>query len=193
MGRLKDLVLVTCLMVTAFLSTADVQSWWFTQGHKSNFRLLIGVYTDSLSAPGLQRGDARPVSDALDRAQGERYAGVEPSYTILDLPNKILNQILEFISKLTIYEYIALEIVFCIVDFGTLALVIVLGKHIERRRRFKYLDRFHTEERDVITSLLLSLRRRMAGRVFLLAQWVVIGLLLVAVFNLFQSAPSWAP
>ena len=193
MGRLKDLVLVTCLMVTAFLSTADVQSWWFTQGHKSNFRLLIGVYTDSLSAPGLQRGDAPPVSDALDRAQGERYAGVEPSYTILDFPNKILNQILEFISKLTIYEYIALEIVFCVVDFGTLALVIVLGKHIERRRRFKYLDRFHTEERDVITSLLLGLRRRMVGRVFLLAQWVVIGLLLVAVFNLFQSAPSWAP
>ena len=193
MGRLKDLVLVTCLMVGAFLSTADVQSWWFTQGHKSNFRLLIGVYTDGLSAPGLQRGDARPVSDALDRAQGERYAGVEPSYTILDLPNKILNQILEFISKLTIYEYIALEIVFCIVDFGTLALVIILGKHIERRRRFKYLDRFQTEERDVITSLLLGLRRRTAGRVFLLAQWVVIGLLLVAVFNLFQSAPSWAP
>jgi len=180
-------------MVTAFLSTADVQSWWFTRGHKSNFRLLIGVYTDGLSALGLQRGDARPVSDALDRAQGERYAGVEPSYTVLDLPNKILNQILEFISKLTIYEYIALEIVFCVVDFGTFALVIVLGKHIERRRRFKYLDRFRTEERDVITSLLLGLRRRMAGRVFLLAQWVVIGLLLVAVFNLFQSAPSWAP
>jgi hypothetical protein len=199
MGRLKDLVLVTCLMVTAFLSTADVQSWWFTQGYKSNFRLPVGVYTDSLSAPGLQRGDAWPVSDALDRAQGERYAGVEPSYTVLDLPNKILNQILEFISKLTIYEYIVLEIVFCVVDFGTLALVIVLGRHIERRRRFKYLDRFLTEERDVITSILLSLRlllglrRRMAGRVFLFAQWVVIGLLLIAVFNLFQTAPSWAP
>ena len=193
MGRLKDLVLVTCLMVTAALTTADAQSWWFTQGHKSNFRPLIGVYTDSLSAPGLQRGDARPVSDALDRAQGEPYAGVEPSYTVLDLPNKILNQILEFISKLTIYEYIALEIVFCIVDFGTLALIIVLGRHIERRRRFKYLDRFRTEERDVITSFLLGLRRRMAGRVLLLAQWVVIGLLLIAVFNLFQTAPSWAP
>jgi hypothetical protein len=193
MGRLKDLVLVTCLMVTAVLTTADVQPWWFTQGHKSNFRLLTGIYTGSLAAPGFQRRDARPVSDALGRAQGERYAGVEPRYTILDLPNKILNHILEFISKLTIYEYIALEIVFCVVDFGTLALVIILGKHIERRRRFKYLDRFHTEERDGITSLLLGLRRRTAGRVFLLAQWVVIGLLLVAVFNLFQSAPSWAP
>jgi hypothetical protein len=190
MGRLKDLVLVTCLTVTAVLTTTDVQSWWFTQGHKSNFRLLTGVYMGGLTAPGLQRGDARPVSDALDRAQGERYAGVEPSYTIVDLPNKILNQILEFISKLTIYEYIALEIVFCVVDFGTLALVIVLGKHTERRRRFKYLDRFHTEERDVITSLLLGLRRRTVGGVFLLAQWVVIGSLLVAVFNLFQSAPS---
>ena len=190
MGRLKDLVLVTCLMVTAALTTADAQSWWFTQGHKSNFRLLTGVYAGGLSASGFARGDARPVSDALDRAQGERYAGVEPSYTVLDLPNKILNQILEFISKLTIYEYISLEIVFCVVDFGTLALVIVLGRHIERRRRFKYLDRFHTEERDVITSLLLGLRRRTVGGVFLLAQWVVIGSLLVAVFNLFQSAPS---
>jgi hypothetical protein len=192
MGRLKDLVLVTCLMVTAVLTTADVQSW-FTQGHKSNSGLLTGAYTGGLTAPGLERGDARPVSDALDRGQGERYAGVEPRYAILDLPNKILNRILEIISKLTIYEYIALEIVFCVVDFGTLALVIILGRHMERRWRLKYLDRFHIEERDSITSLLLGLRRRTAGRIFLLAQWVVIGLLLVAVFNLFQTAPSWAP
>jgi hypothetical protein len=194
MGRLKDLVLVTCLMVAAVLTTADVRSWWFTQGHKSNFKLLTGVYTGGLSAPVLERGHARPVSGALDRVQGERYAGIEPHYAILEpLPNRVLNYILEFISKLTIYEYIALEIAFCVVDFGTLALLIILGKRMERRRRLKYLDRFHTEERDGITSLLLGLRRRTAGRVFLLAQWVVIGLLLVAVFNLFQTAPSWAP
>jgi len=184
MGRLKDLVLVTCLMVTAVVTTTDVQFWWFTQAHKSNFSLLTGVYTGGLSAPILERGDARPVSDALDRAHGERYAGVEPRYAILDLPNKILNHILEFISKLTIYEYIALEIVFCVVDFGTLALVIVLGKYMARRRLFKYLDRFHAKERDSIPPLLLGPRRRTAGRIFLLAQSIVIGLLVVAILNL---------
>jgi hypothetical protein len=185
MGRLKDLVLVTCLMVTAVVTTTDVQFWWFTQAHKSNFSLLTGVYTGGLSAPILERGAARPVSDALDRAQGERYAGVEPRYTILELlPTRILNYILESISKLTIYEYIALEIVVCLVDFGTLALVIVLGKYMARRRLFKYLDRFHAKERDSITPLLLGPRRRTAGRIFLLAQSIVIGLLVVAILNL---------
>jgi hypothetical protein len=150
MVRVKDLVLVACLMVTVAVTTSQVVLWRFAEGQKSTLRLLTDVYKDGLSAPDLVRGDARAVSDALDRAQGDRHTGVEPRYTILDLPNRILNYILEFISQLTTYEYIALEIVFCLVDFGTIALLIVLGRHMKRRRLLKYLDPLHTKERDDI-------------------------------------------
>ena len=60
-----------------------------------------------------------------DRAQGDRYAR-HRTYFILEVSSGVLNHIFEFISKLTLYQYIALEIVFCLVDFGTIALLIVL-------------------------------------------------------------------
>ena len=170
MVRAKDLVVV-CLMVTVAVTAADVEFWRFAEGQKSTLRLLTGAYKDGLSAPDLVRGDARAVSDALDRGQGDRHAGVEPRYTILELPNGILNYILEFVSKLTTYEYIALEIVFCLVDFGTIALLIVLGRHMKRRRLLKYLYPLHTKERDDIAPLLLDPRHRTMGRMSLLAQW----------------------
>jgi len=184
---------VACLMVTVAVTTSRVVLWRFAEGQKSTLRLLTGVYKDGLSAPDLVRGDARAVSDALDRAQGDRHAGVEPRYTILELPNGILNYILGFIFKLTTYEYIALEIVFCLVDFGTIALLIVLGRHMKRRRLLKYLDPLHTKERDDIAPLLLDPRHRTTGRISLLAQWIVVGLLLVAIFNLFRISSNWEP
>jgi hypothetical protein len=192
MVRVKALVLMACLMFTVAVTTADVEIWRFAQDQKSNLRVLTRVYRDGLSAiipPALVRGDTRAVSDALDRAQG-----VEPRYVILEAPNKILNCILKFISKLTIYEYITLEIVFCLVDFGTIALLIVLVRHVKRRRLLKCFDRFHTKERDAIAPLLLGPRHRTTGRISLLAQWIVIGLLLVALFNLFSpSKPAISP
>jgi hypothetical protein len=192
MVRVKALVLMACLMVTVAVTTADVEIWRFAQDQKSNLRVLTRVYRDGLSAiipPALVRGNAQAVSDALDRAQG-----VEPRYVILEAPNKTLNCILEFISKLTIYEYITLEIVFCLVDFGTIALLIVLVRHMKRRRLLKRFDRFHTKERDAIAPLLLGPRHKTAGRIADLASWIVIGLLLFALFNLFSpSKPRQIP
>jgi hypothetical protein len=117
-------------MVTAAVTTAEVELWRLVPDQKSNFSLLTGVYLEGLSAQDLVRGDARAVSNALNRAQGGRHAGVEPRSPILELPNRIL----AFISKLTTYQYISLEIVFCLVDFGTIALLIVLGRHINPNR-----------------------------------------------------------
>ena len=131
MVRVRDLALMACLMITVAVTTADIEFWWFAQAQKSNLGRLIGVYTDGLSAQALVRGEARAVSGALDGTQGTRQTGVEPHHTILGIPDgTILNYILEFISKLTPYEYIALEIFFCLVDFGTIALFIVLSRHI---------------------------------------------------------------
>src|SRR5207302_7134720 len=48
------------------------------------------TYLDGLSAailPPLVRRQAREVFDALDRARQTRYAGIEPHFTILELPN----------------------------------------------------------------------------------------------------------
>ena len=155
----------------------------------SNLGRLIGGYTDGLPAQALVRGEARVVSDALDGTQGTRRTGVEPHHTVLEIPDgTILNYILEFISKLTPYEYIALEIFFCLVDFGTIVLFIVLSRCIKRHRFLKYLDRLQTKERD--SSLLLDLRQKTAGSISLLAQAVVIGLLLFAIINLGQTSSS---
>jgi len=113
MVRVKDLALMACLMITMAVTTADIEFWRFAQAQKSNLGRLIGVYTDGLSAQALVRGEARAVSGALDGTQGTRQTGVEPHHTILEIPDgTILNYILEFISKLTPYEYIALEIFF---------------------------------------------------------------------------------
>ena len=180
---------MACLMITMAVTTADIEFRWFAQAQMSNLGRLIGVYTDGLSAQALVRGEAWAVSGALDGTQGTRQTGVEPHHTILEIPDgAILNYILEFISKLTPYEYIALEIFFCLVDFGTIALFIVLSRHIKRHRLLKYLDRLQTKERD--SSLLLDLRQKTAGSISLLAQAVVIGLLLFAIFNLGQTSSS---
>jgi hypothetical protein len=191
MVRVKDLALIACLMITVSVSTADVEIRRFPQAQKSNFERLTGAYMDGLSSQALVRGDAWALSDALDHAQGNRYTGVEPRHAILEIPDgTILNYILEFISKLTTYEYIALEIFFCLVDFGTITLFIIFGRYIKRHRLLKYFDRVQTKERDGIAPLLLDLRQRTAGRISSLAQWVVIGLLLFAILNLVQTSSS---
>jgi signal transduction histidine kinase len=83
-------VLVAGLMVTVAVTTSQVVLWRFAQDQKSNLRLLSGAYLDGLSAavlPALIRGNQRELFDALDRAQGDRYAGVEPRFAIVELPN----------------------------------------------------------------------------------------------------------
>jgi hypothetical protein len=191
MVRVKDLALIACLMITLAVTTADVEPWRVAQVQKSNLALLIGVYTDGLPTQALVRGEARAVSAALDSAQGTAYTDVEARHAILEIPVRtILDCILEFISKLTTYEYIVLEIFFCLVDFGTIALLVVLHRHINRHRLFKYLDRYPTKERDGIAPLLLDLRQRTADKISLLAQWIVIGLILFAILNLVQTSAS---
>jgi hypothetical protein len=62
----------------------------FAQHQKGNFERQTGAYLDRLSAavlPALVRRDARELFDALDRAQGDRYAGVELRCAIVELPN----------------------------------------------------------------------------------------------------------
>ena len=83
-------VLVAGLMVTVAVTTSQVVLWRFAQDQKSNLGLLTAAYLDGLSKavlPALVRRDARTLFDALDRAQSDRYAGVEPRYAILELPN----------------------------------------------------------------------------------------------------------
>jgi signal transduction histidine kinase len=83
-------VLVAGLMVTVAVTTSQVVLWRFAQDQESNLGLLTGAYLDGLSAavlPALVRRDVRAVFDALDRAQADRYAGFEPRFAILELPN----------------------------------------------------------------------------------------------------------
>ena len=83
-------VLVAGLMVTVAVTTSQVVLWRFVQDQESNLRLLTSAYLDGLSAavlPALVRRDTREVFDALDRARGGRYAGFEPRFAILELPN----------------------------------------------------------------------------------------------------------
>jgi signal transduction histidine kinase len=83
-------VLVAGLMVTVAVTTSQVVLWTFAQDQKSNLGLLTGAYLDGLSAvvlPALIRGNQRELFDALDRAQGDHYAGVEPRFAIVELPN----------------------------------------------------------------------------------------------------------
>jgi signal transduction histidine kinase len=86
-------VLVAGLMVTVAVTTSQVVLWRFAQDQKSNLELLTGAYLDGLSAavlPALVRRNARELFDALDRAQGDRHASVEPRYAILELPNGMI-------------------------------------------------------------------------------------------------------
>src|SRR5215468_2171703 len=83
-------IVVAGLMVTVAATTSQVVLWRFAQDQESNLELLTGAYLDGLSAavlPALVRRNARELFDALDRAQGDRYAGVEPRFAILELPN----------------------------------------------------------------------------------------------------------
>src|SRR5215470_12219666 len=83
-------VLVAGLMVTVAVATSQVVLWRFAQDQRSNLGLLTGAYLNGLSArvlPALVRGNQRELFDALDRARRDRYAGVEPRFTIVVLPN----------------------------------------------------------------------------------------------------------
>src|SRR6516225_10004088 len=83
-------VLVAGLMVTVALMTSQVMLWRSAQDQKTSLGLLTGAYLDGLSAailPALVRKNARDLSDALDRAQEDRYAGFEPRNAIVALPN----------------------------------------------------------------------------------------------------------
>jgi hypothetical protein len=83
-------VLVAGLMVTVAVTTSQVVLWRFAQDQESNLGLLTTAYLDGLSTavlPALVRRDTREVFDALDRARGGRYAGFEPRFAILELPN----------------------------------------------------------------------------------------------------------
>jgi len=83
-------VLVAGLMVTVAATTSQVVLWRFAQSQEGNLRLLTSAYLDGVSAavlPALARRDVRQLFDALDRARGARYPGVEPSFAILELPN----------------------------------------------------------------------------------------------------------
>src|SRR5215469_10601345 len=86
-------VLVAGLMVTVAVTTSQVVLWRFAQDQRSNLELLTGAYLDGLSAavlPALVRRDTRALFEALDHAQRDRYAGVEPRYAILELPNGLI-------------------------------------------------------------------------------------------------------
>jgi signal transduction histidine kinase len=83
-------VLVAGLMVTVAVTTSQVVLWRFAQDQRSNLGLLTGAYLNGLSAavlPALVRGNQRELFDALDHARRDRYAGVEPRFTIVVLPN----------------------------------------------------------------------------------------------------------
>src|SRR5215813_3848841 len=86
-------VLVAGLMITAAVTTSELVLWRFAQDQERNLRLLTDTYLDGLSAsimPGLVRRNARELFDALDRARNSRYAGVEPRFAILELPNGVI-------------------------------------------------------------------------------------------------------
>src|SRR5204863_824795 len=82
-------VLVAGLMVTVAFTISQVVLWRFMQDHENNLRLLTSAYVDGLSAvilPAIVQENVWEAFDALDRARS-RYAGVEPRYVIIELPN----------------------------------------------------------------------------------------------------------
>ena len=86
-------VLVAGLMVTVAVTTSQVVLWRFAQDQKANLGLLTDAYLNGLSAavlPALIRGNQRELFDALDHARRNRYAGVEPRFVIVELPNKAI-------------------------------------------------------------------------------------------------------
>jgi hypothetical protein len=97
LGLLGGVVLVRVPMVNVTISQ-DVLSD-FAEDQDSKLALFTNLgdprsptraYLDGLSAavlPALARRDPQELADALDRAQGGRYAGVEPRFVILALPD----------------------------------------------------------------------------------------------------------
>src|SRR5262249_31597134 len=82
-------VLVAGLMVTVAVTISNVVQWRFVQDQESNLRVLTSAYLDGLSAailPAIIRKDVWEVFDVLDRSRS-RYAGVEPRFAIVALPN----------------------------------------------------------------------------------------------------------
>ena len=82
-------VLAAGLMITVATTISYVVLWRFVQDQESNLELLASTYLDGVSAtvlPAIIREDVWEVYDALDRAR-RRYAGVEPHFTIVALPN----------------------------------------------------------------------------------------------------------
>src|SRR6202022_3809589 len=82
-------VLVTGLMVTVAFTISQVVLWRLSQDQTSHLRVATSAYLDGLSAailPAIVRDDLWEVFDALDRGR-RRYAGVEPLFVIVVLPN----------------------------------------------------------------------------------------------------------
>jgi signal transduction histidine kinase len=82
-------VLVAGLMVTVAFTISQIVLWRFVQAQESSLGVLTSAYIDLVSAavlPAIMRGDVWEVYDALDRVRG-RYAGVEPRFAIVELPN----------------------------------------------------------------------------------------------------------
>jgi two-component system, OmpR family, sensor kinase len=85
-------VVVAGLLVAVAVATLQVVLWRFAQDQKRNLVLLTDAYLNGLSAavlPALVRGNQR-LFDALDHARRNRYAGVEPRFVIVELPNKAI-------------------------------------------------------------------------------------------------------
>jgi signal transduction histidine kinase len=82
-------VLVAGLMITVATMISYVVLWRFIQDQERNLELVASAYLDGVSAavlPAIIREDVWEVYDALDRARS-RYAGVEPRFTLVALPN----------------------------------------------------------------------------------------------------------
>jgi len=223
-------VLVAGLMVTVAVTTSQVVLWRFAQDQKTSLGLLTGAYLDGLSTailPALVRKDARDLFDALDRAQGDRYAGFEPRNAIVALPNgKIIassdprqfpvespvpdevrrrfaagdsldiepDTDRAWLARTLRTEGLPVGRLFAEVDIGAslrvrreilltlvfvngcLTLAFALGGYFVLKRVLRY-----------------PLRQGAAGGIAQVAQWTLIGLLLVALFNLFQTSSSWGP
>src|SRR5215472_17823607 len=223
-------VLLAGLMVTVAVMTSQVVLWRFAQDQETSLGLLTGAYLDGLSAavlPALVRKDARDLFDALDRAQGDRYAGFEPRNAIVALPNgKIIassdprqfpvespvpdevrrrfaagdsldinpDTDRAWLARTLRTEGLPVGRLFAEVDIGAslrvrreilltlvfvngcLTLAFALGGYFVLKRMLRY-----------------PLRQGAAGGIAQVAQWTLIGLLLVALFNLFRTSSSRGP
>jgi len=236
-------VLVAGLMVTVAVTTSQVVLWRFAQDQESNLRLLTSAYLDGLSAavlPPLVRRDTREVFDALDRARGGRYAGFEPRFAILELPNGTIlassdsrrfpvqslvpdelrrrfaagdgleidpNTDRAWLARSLLTEGLPAGRLFTEVDIadslrvrreilltlvlvnGCLTLAFALGGYFVLKRMLQPLSVLTR----YVEQILEGSRHGTADRIAKFASWIVIALLLVALFNLFQTSSSRGP